>query len=105
MLAKVIATSEAGYEQFLAQAPASLGRNEFNGVCTQCHGIGGTGGYGPPLKGNPLVEQPTAIEQIVRNGRTGPRGTMPAVGMGWTRTEMNALTSYLKKNLGSTSGG
>jgi cytochrome c oxidase subunit 2 len=105
MLAKVIATDDAGYEQFLAQAPKNLGHNEFTGVCTQCHGIGGTGGYGPPLKGNPLVSQPSAIENIVRNGRTGPQGTMPAVGKGWTDKEMDALTAYLKKNLGSTSGG
>lgn len=103
MLGKVIVTGESGYRSYLAQAPKNLGRNIFNGVCTTCHGIGGKGAYGPPLKGNPLVQQPGAIENIVMNGRVGSIGIMPPVGRGWTKTELSALTTYLKQNLGSAS--
>lgn len=101
---KVIVTDEAAYRQYLARTPKNLGRNIFNGVCITCHGIGGKGGYGPPLKGNPLTAQPSAIEQIVRHGRMGTIGIMPPVGRGWTAAEVNALTSFLKKNLGGASG-
>jgi cytochrome c oxidase subunit II len=108
MQARVVAEPAAQYRAWLAQTSKDLGRAEFTGACQTCHGIGGKGGYGPPLAGNPLVAQPSAIEQIVRNGRSGTIGTMPPVGRGWTKTEMDALTSYLKKNLanaGGTSGG
>lgn len=92
------------YAQWLAQTQKNLGRVEFQGACQQCHGIAGKGGYGPALAGNPLTQQPSGIEQVVRNGRTGTIGIMPPVGAGWTDTEMKALTDYLKK-LGNSSGG
>jgi cytochrome c oxidase subunit 2 len=99
---RVVAEDAAAYRQFLAVAPAQLGKAEFQGVCQTCHGIGGKGGYGPPLAGNPLTQQPQGIATIVRNGR----GNMPPVGRGWTDAQMKALTEYLKKNLkGAASGG
>jgi cytochrome c oxidase subunit 2 len=104
MTQSVTAESAAQYAQWLATTQKNLGQVEFQGACEQCHGIGGKGGYGPPLAGNPLTQQPSAIEQIVRNGRQGTIGVMPPVGAGWTDTEMKALTDYLKK-LGGTSGG
>jgi cytochrome c oxidase subunit 2 len=100
----VTAQSAEQYARWLAATQKSLGRVEFQGVCQQCHGIGGKGGYGPPLAGNPLTQQPSGIENIVRNGRSGRIGVMPPVGAGWTDTEMKALTTYLK-TLGATSGG
>jgi mono/diheme cytochrome c family protein len=97
-----VAEDAGAYRQFLATAPAQLGRAEFQGVCQTCHGIGGKGGYGPPLAGNPLTQQPQGIATIVRNGRAN----MPPVGRGWTDAQMKALTDYLKKNLnGAASGG
>jgi cytochrome c oxidase subunit II len=104
MKQKVITTDEAAYEQYLASTQRNLGRNLFNGVCVTCHGVEGKGGYGPPLRGNPLTQQPDAIANIVRNGRIGTIGVMPPVGRGWTQPEVNALTSFLKKNLGTASG-
>jgi cytochrome c oxidase subunit 2 len=90
------------YNQFLAQAPKQLGAALFKGVCQTCHGLAGKGGFGPPLAGNPLTQQPQAIDQIVLHGR----GRMPPVGRGWTDAELRALTQYLKKNLkGGSVGG
>lgn len=98
---RVISESESAYRSFLASAPKQLGRSEFQGACQTCHGIGGKGGYGPPLAGNPTVAQPRAVELIVRNGR----GKMPPVGSGWTDEQMKALTNYLKRNIGPQTGG
>ena len=99
---RVVVEDEGAYKQFLVAARARLGKAEFQGVCQTCHGIGGKGGYGPPLAGNPLTQQPQGIETIVRNGR----GKMPPVGRGWTNAQMTALTTYLKKNLkGGAVGG
>jgi cytochrome c oxidase subunit II len=100
----ILVVSESGesYRSFLKQAPAQLGKAEFDGVCQTCHGIGGKGGYGPPLAGNSLTQQAKAIDQIVRFGR----GAMPPVGRGWSDTQMKALTQYLKQHLkGGASGG
>jgi cytochrome c oxidase subunit II len=94
----VISETQAQYAAFVAKAPSQLGRMEFQGACQTCHGIGGTGGYGPALAGNPLVQQPGGIETIVRNGRIG-RGVMPPVGRGWSKAQMDALTAYLKQHL------
>jgi cytochrome c oxidase subunit II len=100
----ILVVSESGenYRSFLKRAPAQLGEAEFDGVCQTCHGIGGKGGIGPPLAGNSLVQQPKAVEQIVRFGR----GAMPPVGRGWSDRQMRALTQYLKQHLkGAASGG
>jgi cytochrome c oxidase subunit 2 len=104
MKQSVTAESAQDYAQWLAATQKSLGRTIYQGVCQQCHGIAGKGGYGPPLAGNPLTQQPSGIETIVRHGRSGTIGVMPAVGMGWTNTEMKALTDYLK-TLGASGGG
>ena len=99
---RVVVEDEGAYKQFLVAARAQLGKAEFQGVCQTCHGIGGKGGYGPPLAGNPLTQQPQGIETIVRNGR----GKRRRVGRGWTNAQMTALTTYLKKNLkGGAVGG
>jgi cytochrome c oxidase subunit 2 len=100
----VIAEPEQDYQTFLASAPQRLGKAEFEGVCQTCHGLGGKGGYGPTLAGNPLTQQAGSIAQIVRNGG-GTNGRMPPVGRGWTDTQMTALTDYLRKNLGGSASG
>jgi len=92
----------AAYRQYLTQAPKELGAALFKGVCQTCHGLAGKGGFGPPLAGNPLVQQAAAIQLIVLHGR----GRMPPVGRGWTPGELHALTQYLKQNLkGGSVGG
>jgi cytochrome c oxidase subunit II len=93
----VVAEPLAAYERYVRALPAQLGKSEF-GVCETCHGIGGKGGYGPALAGNPIVLQPIAIRKIVREGRVG-RGVMPPVGRGWKFEQMNALTTYMRTHL------
>jgi cytochrome c oxidase subunit 2 len=97
----VIAESQTEYEAFLAKAPTELGKAEFEGVCSKCHGLAGKGDYGPALAGNGLVADAGTIGTIVRNGR----GKMPAVGKTWTDTQMKALTDYLKQHVANGGAG
>jgi cytochrome c oxidase subunit 2 len=101
----VISEPQAQYAAFLAAARPQLGKLEFQGTCQTCHGLAGKGGYGPPLAGNPLTQQPTAIAQILQTGRQGPRGVMPPVGLGWSTAQVRALTTYLKQNLKAVPSG
>jgi cytochrome c oxidase subunit II len=96
MHATVIATSAAEYRDWLAGAASSdLGRAEFQGVCATCHGMKGEGDYGPALDTSALVTQEAGLASIVRNGR----GKMPPVGNTWTKTQMDALFTYLNKKV------
>ncbi len=99
----VVAEDQVAYRRFVNALPGQLGKSEF-GVCETCHGIGGKGGYGPALAGNPIVLQPLAIREIVREGRVG-RGVMPPVGRGWTPEQMRALVVYMRQHLKAGSVG
>jgi cytochrome c oxidase subunit 2 len=105
MRARVIATTEQAYATFISsQSAADLGRSEFTGACSTCHGMQGQGGYGPNLSNNTLLTQPAGLTAIVREGR----GRMPAVGDTWTATQMQALISYTRAHVykgGAASGG
>jgi cytochrome c oxidase subunit 2 len=84
-----------------ANGTSDLGKMTFDGVCATCHGFQAQGGFGPDLRGNPVLAQPAALETLLRDG--GIR--MPAVGRGWTNRQMNALLGYVKRFAGSSSGG
>jgi cytochrome c oxidase subunit 2 len=71
---------------------SELGAELWAGVCAKCHGPDGEGGIGPRIAGSVVLSDPEAVEDLVRNGRR----TMPAVGVGWTSEQMNALTTYLQ---------
>jgi cytochrome c oxidase subunit II len=104
MRARVIVTGSAEYEKYVSSTVnGDLGRSEFTGVCATCHGLSGQGAYGPNLANNPLLIQPAGLIAIVRNGR----GRMPAVGDTWTDAQMQALVTYVKRNVykGGSSGG
>jgi cytochrome c oxidase subunit 2 len=105
MHATVIATSEADYQTWVAGAAKSdLGREEFQGVCSTCHGMQGQGGYGPELDNNAILTQPAGLASIVTDGR----GLMPPVGKTWTAAQMHALLVYVKAHVykgGSANGG
>jgi len=77
---------------------SGLGQEEWAGVCAKCHGLAGQGGIGPKIATSSILTSPSEVETLIRNGRTGPKGTMPAVGAGWTAEQLTALTSYLKVN-------
>jgi len=74
---------------------SDLGEQTYAGACAKCHGLGGEGDIGPQLRGNSLLDDPDAIEEVVRNGR----GEMPPIGKDWEDRQMDALTEYLKEEL------
>jgi cytochrome c oxidase subunit 2 len=81
-------------ERQSARASAEFGEEEWEGVCAKCHGLGGGGGIAPLIAGSPVLTDPAALAEIVRNGR----GEMPAVGSGWTNAQIRALIAYLREN-------
>ncbi len=83
-------------ERAQARGNSNLGEQTFVAACAKCHGLAGEGDYGPPLAGNALVNDPEAVETVVREGR----GLMPRVGTDWTERQMDALTEYLREELG-----
>jgi cytochrome c oxidase subunit II len=102
MKADVEAMPRDEFEQWLEEEAAAqeagdseLGRETFEGVCEKCHGLGGEGGIGPRLRGNQLLTDPEAVEEVVRNGR----GAMPPVGQDWEDRQMEALTDYLEEEV------
>lgn len=102
MTAEVEAMPAAEFEQWLgAEARAQeagtsgLGEQTFAGACAKCHGLSGEGGIGPRLAGNQLLDDPAAVEEVIRNGR----GEMPPVGKDWEERQMKALTGYLQEEL------
>ena len=101
MLASVEVLPEAEFAAWLEQrrtdqtaGTGELGQEEWDGVCAKCHGFSGEGGIGPRIAGSIVLADPTAIENLVRNGRR----TMPAVGSDWTSEQVEALANYLKEN-------
>jgi cytochrome c oxidase subunit II len=112
MLATVKAQSAQSYRTYITKtAPATLGAQEWNGVCATCHGNLGQGGYAPAISNNTIITQPVALAGILRNGVTGTTGAMPPVGDTWTNGQIAALVQYVTKHiykpapLGATSGG
>ena len=80
---------------------SGLGEETYRGACAKCHALDGGGDIGPKLAGNPILQNETAVETIVRNGRNG----MPPVGKDWEERQLGALTDYLKKGISSGSQG
>ncbi len=99
MLASVEVLPAAEFNAWLTEQesePASveLGEEEWRGACAKCHGLSGEGGIAPRIAGSPVLTDPEALEEIVRNGR----GRMPAVGSGWSEEQMDALIAYLRES-------
>ncbi|MGH3077916.1 MAG: cytochrome c oxidase subunit II [Gaiellaceae bacterium] len=105
MLASVEVLPRAEFDTWLEERRAGqsagtsgLGEETWAGVCAKCHGLAGEGGIGRRLVGSPILADPLALENIVRNGRVTRRGQMPAVGSGWTSEQIDALIAYLEEN-------
>ncbi|MBA3376802.1 MAG: cytochrome c oxidase subunit II [Actinobacteria bacterium] len=99
MLASVEILPAAEFAAWLAERDSergnvALGQEEWEGVCAKCHGLSGEGGIAPQITGSPVLGDPEALEEIVRNGR----GEMPAVGSGWSEEQMDALIAYLRES-------
>ena len=102
MTAEVQAMPREAFDRWLAREAAAqeagtsrLGAETFRGACGKCHGLAGEGDIGPRLAGNQLLDDPEAVEQVIRNGR----GEMPPVGRSWEERQMKAVTDYLKEEL------
>jgi cytochrome c oxidase subunit II len=112
MTATVLVQSSQGYENYISKtAAATLGKQEWAGVCATCHGNLGQGGYGPAIQTNSILKQERALSGIVRNGLTGTIGAMPPVGDTWSGVQLVALAKYVKAHIykaapaGGTGGG
>jgi cytochrome c oxidase subunit II len=100
MTAEVEALPAAEFDAWLDKESSAqedgtsrLGAESFKGACTKCHGLAGEGNIGPRIAGSQLLDDPVALEQLIRNGRNA----MPAVGKDWEERQMKALTDYLGK--------
>jgi cytochrome c oxidase subunit 2 len=105
MLASVEVMPQSEFTAWLDQrrtdqtaGSGELGKETWDGVCAKCHGLAGEGGIGPRVAGAPTLSDPQALETLVRNGRSGPQGVMPAVGSEWKDDQITALLNYLKEN-------
>jgi len=111
MTATVISQSEAEYRRFVdVTTRATLGKQEWTGVCATCHGMDGTGGYGPDISTSPLLVSRESLNEILRNGVDSTRpGAMPPVGKWWSERQIQALSDYARRHIlkapGATGGG
>jgi cytochrome c oxidase subunit 2 len=96
MNARVIAMPPAEFQGWLTtRAAADLGRDEWVGACSKCHGPQGKGNYGPALNKSPLLTQRKGLYTIATQGQ----GRMPPVARGWTKTQLDALFGYVSKRI------
>jgi cytochrome c553 len=76
-----------------------LGGQEWRGVCAQCHGMNGTGAYGPNIQSNSILVQRSALQRLLFEGQNvlAPVSSyMPPVGRGWKDKQIAALMTYVK---------
>ncbi len=100
MLGRVDAVSQAQYDAYInSQAAATIGEQEWSGVCATCHGNLGQGGYGPNIANNSVLVQRVALTRILRYGVSGTTGAMPPVGDTWTPAQISALIAYVSKHI------
>ncbi len=113
MLATVVAEPAPAYRAYVSRtASATIGKQEWTGVCATCHGNLGQGGYGPDISGSTLLTSRSSLVGILRMGLDTSRpGAMPPVGSTWSNAQIDAIVAYAKKNIykaapaGATSGG
>jgi cytochrome c oxidase subunit 2 len=108
MPTEVEVVSRAEFQQFLASrrnqrsgdAQLELGRETWESVCADCHGLEGEGDVGPPIQGNGTLTNRQALRELVENGQDTPdiEGAMPGVGRGWPPFQLQALIAYIRSN-------
>jgi cytochrome c oxidase subunit II len=110
MAARVVAEDQSAYTTYLAsvQDPMVLGGQEWHGVCAQCHGLNGTGGYGPNIQSNSVLVQQPALRRLLFEGQNVLKPVssyMPPVGRGWTDKQITALMTYIKARVYKAASG
>jgi cytochrome c oxidase subunit II len=104
MAARVVAGSDSAYRAYTSsvQQPMVLGGQEWRGVCAQCHGMNGTGGYGPNIQSNSVLVQRSSLRTLLFQGQNvlAPVSSyMPPVGRGWSEKQITALETYIKAHV------
>jgi mono/diheme cytochrome c family protein len=89
------------------------GAAAYQAVCSACHQPGGVGisGQYPPLIDNPNIEDAAYIEEVIRNGRTGPLevdgvtydGVMPAQST-VSDSDIEAIIAYIQSGFAVPEG-
>jgi metallo-beta-lactamase class B len=99
VLAQQTATPQAAASGFSRTddnvADIEGGRQLFNGMCVECHGVGGTGADAPSLNRARLMHAPTdaALVKILEVGI--PNTNMPRIRR-FTDTETRQLVAYIR---------
>ena len=84
-----VASSYAAAQTFSQSAP---GKQLFDGLCTDCHGVNGTGDEAPAIN-HPLGADDATLKKIIRDGV--PDRGMPRVRR-MTEEEVDALAGYVR---------
>ena len=87
----------AGREQHQAAGTSALGKEEWVGGCSTCHGLAGEGLVGPSIAASPVLLNKANLATLLQNGKN----LMPPVGRGWSNGQLAALAAYLKGRFGS----
>jgi cytochrome c oxidase subunit II len=116
MYTSVTVMEQAAYDSWVeqqAQIPdEDLGRGEWEAVCAKCHGFEGEGDIGPAIAGNGTLTNRQGLIRLLSTGQNTDQfeSYMPAVGLGWTGKQYDALIAYIKatpklQEAGAASGG
>ena len=116
MYTSVTVMEQAAYNSWVeqqAQIPdEDLGRGEWEAVCAKCHGFEGEGDIGPAIAGNGTLTNRQGLIRLLSTGQNTDQfeSYMPAVGLGWTGRQYDALIAYIKatpklREAGAASGG
>ena len=118
MYTRVTVVGRDAFDAWVAQQAAlsdeELGHQEWGAVCAKCHGFEGGGDIGPPIAGNGTLTNRQGLIRLLSSGQDTPQfeSYMPAVGLGWTGPQYDALIAYVKATAklsapqgGASSGG
>jgi cytochrome c oxidase subunit II len=118
MYTRVKVVEEAAFDSWLQEqadiSDEDLGRQEWEAVCAKCHGFEGEGDIGPGIAGNGTLTNRQGLIQLLSTGQNTDQfeSYMPAVGLGWTGKQYDALIAYIKatpklqaQEAGAASGG
>ena len=116
MYTRVKVVEEAAFNAWLQEqariSETDLGRQEWDAVCAKCHGFEGEGDIGPAIAGNGTLTNRQGLIRLLSTGQNTDQfeSYMPAVGLGWTGKQYDALIAYIKatpklQEAGAASGG
>jgi cytochrome c oxidase subunit 2 len=118
MYTSVKVVEEAAFNAWLQEqagiSETDLGQQEWEAVCAKCHGFEGEGDIGPGIAGNGTLTNRQGLIQLLSTGQNTDQfeSYMPAVGLGWTGKQYDALIAYIKatpklqaQEAGAASGG